>query len=126
MEREESDVANKGRKFEDGTRGSLLRKVILASNDSSRRFTKLSVDICIFLASRGGRKVLSSLFYKDLQTLAEKVAKYSGRTKVPTKGAMSLALKSISEAGLYTYEIETPHNKSKHGDKRGVKLTLID
>ena len=123
---EERVVTRKARQFQSGTRGKMIESVLKASNDKTKSFSKLSVDIALFLITRGTTKSLKSQFYKDLHTLAEKVADYSGRESVPTKGAMSLALKRISEAGLYNYQFDMPANKEKHGDRRGIRLSLIE
>lgn len=115
----------KGRLYETSVRGQLIRKMLLASNETSMKFSKLSIDIALYLISRGRTKPFDSMFYPDLQSLAQKVADYSGRDSVPTKGAMSTALKNITNAGLYEYSIDLPTKREKHGDKKGIRLTLI-
>ncbi|MFC3095241.1 hypothetical protein DRW07_15400 [Alteromonas sediminis] len=116
---------DKGRAFASGVRGKLIMRMLRASNDESTKLPKLSIDITLFLISRGRAKPVRALFYKDLQSLARKVARFSGRKIVPSKGAMSSALKYISMAGLYEYSIDLPAKKDKHGDKPGVRLKLI-
>ncbi|MCC2606802.1 hypothetical protein [Planctobacterium marinum] len=115
-----------GRRFVDLERGRLICRVIRLSNSNDIKLSKLAVDICMYLISLGNRKIVQSVFYKDLHSLAKKVAEYSGRETVPTKGAMSSALSKISAAGLYRYSIDVPNKKAKFGEHRGIKLTLCD
>ncbi|KXJ60380.1 MAG: hypothetical protein AXW14_12540 [Alteromonas sp. Nap_26] len=119
----ESKLKQKGRKFIDIERGQLITKVVKFSNQKSG-LSKLAVDISIYLILQGNSRTIKSFFFKDLDTLAKKVADFSGRDTIPTKGAMSLALKSISNAELYKYSIDLPVKREKHGDRRGVRLTL--
>ncbi len=118
-------AVKKGRLYETSVRGRLIKRMLFASNETSMKFSKLSIDITLYLISRGRTKPFDSMFYTDLQSLAQKVADFSGRDSVPTKGAMSSALKSISRAGLYEYSIDLPAKREKHGDRKGVRLTLI-
>lgn len=117
-----------GRLFTNSERGALIRIAIRKSNASNlqEKLPKLSFDIAMYLISRGRRNIVKEFFFSNLDSLASRVARFVGRKKLPTRGAMSAALSSLDKTGLYKYEIALPNNKAKHGESRGIKLTLID